>query len=921
MNAAILVAEDEAVVACDLQSQIENLGYRVGAVAASGEEALDLVRLYRPDLILMDTSRGVEDVGETLRGGRRAPVVLLTALSRTGPRYHRQTEQPDSFTVMPCPLRDFLRYDEWSSPRTDDGATEAAAPEVEVGEVRFRQLLDSRFLGFCVTDFNEAVFDASDTLLSFLGQDRAALDRGPIPWADVAGADAVSGLRSIVGRLASGEDVAPLEIDLRDAAGATIPVLVSPMALQGHTDRVLAIFSDLRHRKRAEQEREVRLRQQSTLARLGQVAATSADRATLFETAACLVAASFQADACAIVEATSEPEGFAVRATALVGGITAGFIQVGDAGCRALFGQVILLGTSLVSEDLRSEARFKDAQSLVLAGLLSATCASYPARGGLFGAIQLFSRRSHAFCEADVLVLEAFASSLAAGLDRLGVEAAIDRLTGDYEQLLAALGDAVLKVDQRGRICYASHGLCRVSGWTSDELIGEAPEVILPNLSAVFDVLRDGQPRVVHGQVRWRGEGARVPVECILSPVTERTRPIGVVASLRVFQGTGRARTVLRQADPDLRQIVQLSPLEQLAADAANDMDSVISVIDSGLRRLGGSGFATALGQSAMDRMNEAVQRGIDLIGRMRAFGRREATVERPVEVNAVVTYLEPSLRLVLGAGVEVEVQLDPQAHQVLADPRALEQLTLALAQDAKVAMPDGGLFKLQTSSASMRQLASIACDWAAVLISVRYRGRAREGAASFRAYWKRDEESALRFSALGDLVRRVRGTIELEKLPDEETSIKVFLPAYVGANQTGIARLHVAEGTNRKVLLLHSDSASRSLVRSILEQSGYTVLEARDESDALAISELHEGDIHLLLAETCIDGASGRQIAKRITASRPDVRVLLLGSYADYAICQEQDVGLDENVHVVEKPVTMDSLLTWVREILRTAD
>jgi DNA-binding NtrC family response regulator len=106
----ILIVEDEAIVAIDIQTQLEALGYQVVGVAASGSRALELANTLRPDLVLMDIHiQGSQDGIATalrIRQSLGTPIVFLTANADADTITRAKQVQPYGYIVKPFDERD-----------------------------------------------------------------------------------------------------------------------------------------------------------------------------------------------------------------------------------------------------------------------------------------------------------------------------------------------------------------------------------------------------------------------------------------------------------------------------------------------------------------------------------------------------------------------------------------------------------------------------------------------------------------------------------------------------------------------------------------------------------------------------------------------------------------------------------------------
>ena len=122
------------------------------------------------------------------------------------------------------------------------------------------------------------------------------------------------------------------------------------------------------------------------------------------------------------------------------------------------------------------------------------------------------------------------------------------------------------------------------------------------------------------------------------------------------------------------------------------------------------------------------------------------------------------------------------------------------------------------------------------------------------------------------------------------------------------------AAGTET-ILVAEDERLVRVLAQKVLERAGYRVLVGAGGADALALAERHDGPIDLLLTDVVMPEMNGRELARRLTARRPGVRVLYMSGYADEAVAQHG--VLDPGTAFLQKPFTPEGLAKKVRGVL----
>jgi two-component system cell cycle sensor histidine kinase/response regulator CckA len=386
--------------------------------------------------------------------------------------------------------------------------------------------------------------------------------------------------------------------------------------------------------------------------------------------------------------------------------------------------------------------------------------------------------------------------------------------------------------------------------------------------------------------------------------------------------------TERHRLEEQLRQAQKLEAVGQLAGGVAHDFNNLLTAV------LGYAGLAAERladrpqVRQLVDEITRAGERGAALTRQLLTFSRLSPLQPRIIDLNAVVRGIETMLRRLIGDDIGLETRLRAAGGRVLADPGQLEQVIVNLAVNARDAMPDGGHLVIETADAGLD-----AHDAGAhagvlrgphVLLAVSDSGCGMDAATRARLFEPFFSTKApgkgtgLGLATVFGIVQQGGGRIEVESEPGSGASFRIYLPRAAGAVEApepASAVAHRQRGGWETVLVLEDEPVLRQLVRTLLEGGGYRVLAAETVAAALSLAERHRGSIHLLLTDVVMPGLSGPEVAERLVALRPEIRVLYMSGYTGDLMGRRG--MLPPGAALLVKPFTQASILRSVREVL----
>ena len=384
----------------------------------------------------------------------------------------------------------------------------------------------------------------------------------------------------------------------------------------------------------------------------------------------------------------------------------------------------------------------------------------------------------------------------------------------------------------------------------------------------------------------------------------------------------------LRREQEQLRQAQRLEALGQLAGGVAHDFNNLLTVItgftELVLARLG----SVDPPRSYLEEITKAGNRASALTRQLLAFSRRQALAPEVIDLNAVVADTEKMLRRVIGEDIELRLALDPELWRVLADRSQLDQILVNLAVNARDAMPRGGRLTIETANVEL-DLAYTdrhppVRPGPYVRLTVSDTGCGMDAATQARIFEPffttkpPGEGTGLGLATVYGIVKQAEGYTWVYSEPGLGTTFKIYLPRAqvdVATTSTAPARPAAAAGGTETILVVEDEDQIRTLVRGVLRASGYTVLEARHGEEAVRLGEERPEPIHLLLADVVMPGMHGPELAERLVARHPGLKVLYMSGYTDQAVV-ERGV-LQAGAPFLQKPFTPAVLRRKVRELL----
>ncbi len=580
-------------------------------------------------------------------------------------------------------------------------------------------------------------------------------------------------------------------------------------------------------------------------------------------------------------------------------------------------------------------------------GYLSSAAFPITCHGHLVGALNIYAGEPGFFDQEHVALLEEIAGDVALALENIEREEqrqqaeqeramalareeaarAQARAEARFRELLEAAPDAILELDPADTIVLSNAATERLFGYSRQELLGLPLERLLAERS------REAYRRL-HAACWSRSEhtgagpeelnarrkdGREFFAEMNLSPV--QTDEGGRVTCII------RDITERKHLEAQLRQSQKMEALGRLAGGVAHDFNNLLTIIGGYAQMLLGSLKGKSPARGDLEAIMEAANRASALTRQLLAFSRRQVVQPKVLDLNRLITRMHRLLRPVIGEDIELELALQKNLGKVKADPGQIEQVVMNLVVNARDAMPKGGRITIETGlrewgpNEAVPPVPLPPGGYVALAVSDSGAGIDPDTLSHiFEPFFttkSRGKGSGLGLSTVYGIVKQSGGEIEVSSQPGAGSTFRVFLPLFgAAAREASSPRLTNRAATGvETILLVEDETGVRRLARQMLGQLGYTVLEADDGPGALHLFEQHAPAIDLLLTDVVMPQMSGRELAERLTAVRPDLKVLYMSGYTNDVVARHG--LLEPGVALLQKPFTADGLGRRVRAAL----
>ncbi|MDZ4198100.1 MAG: PAS domain S-box protein, partial [Kiritimatiellia bacterium] len=503
------------------------------------------------------------------------------------------------------------------------------------------------------------------------------------------------------------------------------------------------------------------------------------------------------------------------------------------------------------------------------------------------------------------------------------------KMAAERTRLATAIEQAaetIMITDAQGSIVYVNPAFEKTTLYSREEILGKNPR-ILQSGKHDAEFYRRIWATLTSGQV-WRGhfsnrrkDGTHYEEEATLSPVVDSAGQIINYVAVK--------RDVTRETELEaqLRQAQKMESIGRLAGGVAHDFNNLIMGV-MGYTELAREKLPP--GHPALEDLDEIMlgaARTTDLTKQLLAFARKQTIAPRRLDLNEALAGMLKMMRQLIGEDINLIFSPGASLGSIRMDPGQINQLLVNLCVNARDAISGVGKITIETDnqvldeSFCFHQPDAVPGDYVLFIFSDDGCGMTKDVLEKiFEPFFttKRvGEGTGLGLATVYGIVRQNGGFIHVYSEPDKGTTFRIYLPRMENsaAEDTETAPVMESPHGTETLLLVEDEKSVRTITTRLLEQLGYRVLTAETPIEAFRMAESHVGPLPLLITDVVMPGMNGRDLALKLSETRPELKTLFISGYSAGIIAQRGI--LEETVHFLSKPFTRDALARKVREAL----
>jgi PAS domain S-box-containing protein len=511
-----------------------------------------------------------------------------------------------------------------------------------------------------------------------------------------------------------------------------------------------------------------------------------------------------------------------------------------------------------------------------------------------------------------------------------------ERLNASYlrfSTVTQSARDAIISTDTQGNITFWNRSAEATFGYTEAEVLGRPITMLVAesDRAAYRAALPDpNADDLTFGHIievtALRKDGGSFPSEFSLAALHGR-EGTAFTAVVRDVIERKQSQDTLRQREEQLRQAQKMEAIGRLAGGVAHDFNNLLMAIHGYAEMLIHNLAPGDERRADAEEIVKAADRAAGLTRQLLAFSSRQVITQQAVALDQLVKNMQNMLQRVIGSEIHISTEVWPDLTPVLADTTQVEQILVNLVINARDAMPSGGKIAIELRNVELDKIGVAAHpglqpgDYVEMSIADSGIGMDSETLSRiFEPFFTTKESgkgTGLGLATVYGIVQQNNGAIEVHSRVGHGTTFYIYLPRATDLGKPAPMLAANPAAGSETILLVEDDDRVRALVATMLRKNGFKVLLASAGDQALEIAARQRGSIHLLLTDVLMPGLNGRMLSERLTATRPETRVLYMSGYSDDDILR---LGVKKaTAHFIQKPFSVDALVHKIRETLNS--
>ncbi|MBI5374363.1 MAG: response regulator [Candidatus Schekmanbacteria bacterium] len=497
------------------------------------------------------------------------------------------------------------------------------------------------------------------------------------------------------------------------------------------------------------------------------------------------------------------------------------------------------------------------------------------------------------------------------------------------KNILETVDEGFIVVDREYRIISANNAYIKQANIPLKDIIGRHCYEVSHNVSrpcyeegedcAVRHTFSSGNP---HTSIHTHRDNDNRPVYVETKTYPMKNESGEIISAIEIVNNI----TEKKKLEAQLRHSQKMEAVGQLAGGVAHDFNNILTAI---------IGYGTMLQRKVgdnntlrtyVDTILSSAERAGNLTKSLLAFSRKQIMEPKPVNLNQLINEAKKLLSKLVNEKIEFKVTLSDQDMVVMADSGQIEQVLMNLVTNAKDAMPDGGTLQITTEIAETEdeyiKFPAFMKPGRYVLISISDTGIGMDDDTKekiFEPFFTTKDPgkgTGLGLAIVYGIVKQHNGYIEVNSEFSQGTTFKIYLPLIesIAEKKGDSAALLLPKG-NETILVAEDELSVREIVRMLLEEQGYKVIEAVNGEDAVKKFTANKDSIELILLDLMMPQKDGRTVYEEIKKIRPGIKAIFMSGYSEETVSISGIIK--DKLHFIPKPISPEKLLFKIREAI----